>query len=139
MLSARSAILQTLRRGPAYGQVLMRRVAAATERRVSLAPGSLYPALKTLEKARLVRSWSVVPGRKRGSRRRTYYELTVRGVREAESEAKALHALVGSKQPSKMPRRAERAAILARLERVDELFEFATQMRQALLRPRSGA
>jgi PadR family transcriptional regulator PadR len=136
MLSARSAILQTLRRGPGYGQALMRRVAAATKRRVSLAPGSLYPALKMLEKGRLVRSWSVVPGRKRGNRRRTYYELTVRGVREAESEAAALDALVRSEQPSRMLRSAERAAIVTRLERVDELFEFAMQMRQALLRPR---
>ena len=139
MLSARTAILQTLRRGPGYGQLLMRRVAAATGRRVSLAPGSLYPALKTLEKARLVRSWSVVPGRTRGSRRRTYYELTVRGVREAESEAAALDRLARGERPSTMLANAESAAITARLERLDELFEFALEMRQALVRPRRGA
>jgi len=34
---------------------------------------------------------------------------------------------------------AESAAITARLERLDELFEFALEMRQALVRPRRGA
>ena len=139
MLSARTAILQTLRLGPGYGQLLMRRVAAATERRVSLTPGSLYPALRTLEKARLVRSWSVVPGRTRGSRRRTYYELTVRGVREAESDAAALHRLARGERPSRTLASTECARITARLERVDELFEFALQLRQALGRPRRSA
>lgn len=139
MLSARSAILQTLRRGPGYGQALMRDVAAATERRVSLAPGSLYPALKALEQARLVRSWSVVPGGQRGSRRRTYYELTVSGVREAESEAAVLDRLARNEQPSRPATGVELAAITARLARLDELFEFARQLRRARSRPRRGA
>jgi DNA-binding PadR family transcriptional regulator len=62
MVTARTAILQALRQGPGYGRLLMRLVSTATGGRASLAPGSVYPTLKALEKARLVRKWTVIAG-----------------------------------------------------------------------------
>ena len=56
--------------------------------------GSLYPALKELQRARLVRSWTVVPGRRRGGRARRYYELTERGVRASEAAEVAIAGLL---------------------------------------------
>ena len=63
MLTARSALLLALRQGPGYGRQLMRRLHAATGGRASLAPGSVYPALRALQEARLVRGWTVIAGR----------------------------------------------------------------------------
>ncbi len=135
MITARTAVLQALRRGPGYGRLLMRRVKEATGGRASLAPGSVYPTLRALEKSGLVRKWTVVAGRVRGGRSRTYYELTVAGVREAESEARALRGfLAGGDARETSP--AERAAMRERIERTSELFDFATDARVALARAR---
>jgi DNA-binding PadR family transcriptional regulator len=138
VVTARTAILQTLRQGPAYGRQLMRRVAATTGGRASLAPGSVYPTLKALEKARMVRKWTVIAGRARGGRARTYYELTVAGIREAEAEAAALAgiALIGRSPRQVSP--AERSDMRRRVERVAELFDFVTELRKSLDRGGHG-
>jgi DNA-binding PadR family transcriptional regulator len=138
MITARTAVVQALRRGPAYGRLLIRRVKEATGGRASLAPGSVYPTLRALEKARLVRKWTVVAGRVRGGRARTYYELTLAGVREAESQARALQAfLAGGDARGSSP--AECAAMRERIARTSELFDFAVQAREALARARKRA
>ncbi len=137
MVTARTAILQALRQGPGYGRLLMRRVSIATGGRASLAPGSVYPALKALEKARLVRKWTVIAGRARGGRARTYYELTVAGVRESEAEAAALARLaLAGRSPELSP--AERSATRERVERLAELFDFMTELRVSIGRPGHG-
>ena len=46
-----------------------------------------------------MRSWSVVPGRRRGGRARTYYELTERGVRASEADRAALLRLANPQSP----------------------------------------
>jgi len=138
MVTARTAVLQALRRGPGYGRLLMRRVKEATGARASLAPGSVYPTLRALERAGLVRKWTVVAGRARGGRSRTYYELTVAGVREAESEARALAALLGSR-PGVATTPLERAAMRERIEQASDLFDFAVEAREAIARARKGA
>ena len=138
MITARTAVLQALRRGPGYGRLLMRRVKEATGGRASLAPGSVYPNLRALEKSGLVRKWTVVAGRVRGGRSRTYYELTVAGVREAESQAHALRAfLAGGDAHETSP--AERAAMRERIARTSGLFDFAVQARDAVARARRRA
>ncbi len=139
MITTRTAILQALRQGPGYGRLLMRRVGAATGGRASLAPGSVYPALRALEKARLVRKWTVVTGRVRGGRARTYYELTVAGIQEAEAEAMALAGIALARRPAAPESPAERTAMRARVERVAALFEFAAETRDALSRARRRA
>ncbi len=139
MITSRTATLQALRRGPGYGRLLMRRVDAATGGRASLAPGSVYPVLRALERARLVRKWTVIVGRARGGRAREYYELTVAGVREADADAAALAgvALIG---PPLLPVSAvERSVLRERAERVIALFDFATEARDSLARARRRA
>ena len=139
MVTTRTAILQALRQGPGYGRLLMRRVGAATGGRASVAPGSVYPALRALEKARLVRKWTVVTGRVRGGRARTYYELTVAGIQEAESEARALTRMLSAGRSVREASAAERAAMRERIERAADLFDFATEMRESLARARRRA
>jgi DNA-binding PadR family transcriptional regulator len=138
MVTARTAVLQALRRGPAYGRLLMRRVKAATSGRASLAPGSVYPILRALEQSGLVRKWTVVAGRVRGGRSRTYCELTVAGVREAESEARALQAFLAGGDAREIPP-AERAAMRERIHRASDLFDFAIEARNALARAKRRA
>lgn len=139
MVTARTAILQALRQGPGYGRLLMRRVSTATGGRASLAPGSVYPVLKALGKARLVRKWTVIAGRARGGRARTYYELTVAGVREAEAEAAALAGIMLGDRPPLQVSASERSILQARAERVAALFDFASEARDSLARARRGA
>jgi DNA-binding PadR family transcriptional regulator len=95
MITARTAVLLALRQGPGYGRGLVRRIRSASGGRLRLAEGSVYPALRQLERSRLARSWEVVPGLRRGARSRTYYELTERGVRASAVAAAALGALLG--------------------------------------------
>jgi DNA-binding PadR family transcriptional regulator len=95
MLDARTAVLLALRQGPAYGRGLVRRIREASGEQVRFAEGSVYPALRKLARARLVRSWMVVPGRRKGGRARTYYELTERGVRASEAAVAGIAALLG--------------------------------------------
>jgi DNA-binding PadR family transcriptional regulator len=136
MLTARAATLQALRQGPGFGRQLMRRVDAATRGRARLAAGSVYPALRALERSRLVRKWTVITGRTRGGRARTYYELTVAGVREAEAEAAALLGITLLGRSPREVSEAERSAMRERVERAARLFGFAVEAREALARAR---
>jgi PadR family transcriptional regulator PadR len=139
MVTARTALLQALRQGPGYGRLLMRRVADATGRRASLAPGSVYPGLRALERAGLVRKWTVVTGGVRGGRSRTYHELTVAGVREAEAEAGALSGLLLASPSRRETPAAEQEALRARVERVEDLLDFVREARASLARTRRRA
>jgi len=121
MVSARTALLLVLRDGPGYGRELVRRIQSATAGQERFAEGSIYPALRGLEAARLVRSGRVVPGRRRGGRARTYYELTGRGVRASEAERTSLRLLLagppsratGPEEGERMRRRIELGAELS--------------------------
>jgi DNA-binding PadR family transcriptional regulator len=77
-LSARAALLQVLDY-PAHGLELIRRVHKRTGGAVSLNQGSVYPALRQLEREHLVRGWTGRPA-KGGGRPRRYYE---RGRKES--------------------------------------------------------
>ena len=121
MVTARAALGQALREGPAYGRELVRRIERATSGRVSFAEGSIYPALRRLLASRLVRSWSVVPGRRRGGRARRYYELTERGVRASEADRRDILRLAGA--ASSAPDPAEQERMRARIELGAELSE----------------
>jgi PadR family transcriptional regulator len=121
VVTARAALLQALREGPAYGRELVRRIARATSGRVRFAEGSIYPALRRLLASRLVRSWSVVPGRRRGGRARRYYELTERGVGASEADRRDILRLAGA--ASSAPDPAEQERMRARIELGAELSE----------------
>jgi DNA-binding PadR family transcriptional regulator len=133
MITARTALLQVLREGPGYGRELVRRIGRATAGRLHFAEGSIYPALRHLEAARLVRSWSVVPGRRRGGRARTYYELSERGARASEADRVALLRLAAPEGP-RLPGPDECRRMLERIELGAALSEAASSLS---LRPRS--
>ena len=74
------ALLQALQRGDSYGVDLVDCVKQMTEGKVTLKSGSVYPALRELERAGLVRlrpnpEPDPLPGRPR-----RYYALTAKGV-----------------------------------------------------------
>jgi DNA-binding PadR family transcriptional regulator len=135
VVTARTALLQALREGPGYGRELVRRVRRASAGRLRFAEGSIYPALRSLEVARLVRSWGVVPGRRRGGRARTYYELTERGVRASESDRAALLRLAAP-APPRMPDADECRRMRERIDLGAELSETALQLSARGRRPR---
>jgi DNA-binding PadR family transcriptional regulator len=139
MVSARTAVLLALRRGPVYGRELIRRIGRVTGGRMRVSAGTVYPTLRALRTARLVAAWGVVPGRKRGGRARVYYELTVAGVRQAEAEARALVELADGRRRVGGPNQATRDAMRARLLRVAELADAVARLRGSLARERHPA
>ena len=139
MVSARTAVLLALRGGPVYGRELIRRIGRVASGRMRLSAGTVYPTLRALRAARLVVAWTVVPGRKRGGRARVYYELTVGGVRQAETEASALIELAVAGRRVSGPTQATRNAMRARLERVAELADAVARLRGSLARKRRAA
>ena len=130
-LSARAALLQVLDY-PAHGLELIRRVRERTGGAVSLNQGSVYPALRQLERERLVRSWNGKSA-KGGGRPRRYYELTASGVKEARVVKQTVVSLVkGTEAATPSPR--EVAHMQERLHRCAEVSAFCMELRQALLR-----
>jgi PadR family transcriptional regulator, regulatory protein PadR len=95
MLNRRTALLQALISGPGYGLELAERVRDRSQGKMSLGQGTLYPALRALEREGLVRSWEADPTPERGGRPRVYYELTAKGAKAAQEERRALMNFVG--------------------------------------------
>jgi PadR family transcriptional regulator len=124
VLTARGALLLVLRQGPGYGREFVRRIRAASGGHARLAEASIYPALRKLEGERLLHSWRMVPGRQPGGRSRTYYELTLRGLRTANAYAMGLEALIGS-SPRLSLSKQERERMGQRIELGAELSETA--------------
>ena len=131
LLTTKAALLQALRSGPGYGRELMRRLSERAPGIVDPKPGSVYPALGSLVRKGYIRSWKVVPGGHRGGRSRTYYELTMKGVRVSESQRRLLARLAGP-----APAAAPADGIERMRERVRdgaELSAFGVELRRALL------
>jgi PadR family transcriptional regulator PadR len=93
MLNPRTALLQALISGQGYGLELAERVRDRSRGKTNLGQGTLYPALRALEREGLVRSWEADPTPARGGRPRVYYELTAKGAKAAQEEREALVAL----------------------------------------------
>lgn len=94
MISAKVALLQALLDGEGYGLDLIDRVAERTKGKVRLRHGSVYPALRALEREGLVRSWDGEPVSEIGGRPRRYYELTAEGLRYAREQRETLCGLL---------------------------------------------
>lgn len=91
LLSAKAALLQALV-VPGYGLDLIDRIRRGSGGLVDLRPGSVYPALRALEREGLV----VVrrQGAEGRGRPRRYYELTLTGVQVAMTQRTALLGLL---------------------------------------------
>lgn len=89
-ISARTAILMSLMGGRGFGLEIIERVRERTNGKICLNEGSVYPALKALEREGLLRSFDGEPLPERGGRPRRYYELTGEGRRVAREQRAAL-------------------------------------------------
>jgi PadR family transcriptional regulator len=75
-------LLAALEAGPRHGYAVMEALRAGSGGRIDLPTGTIYPALRRLEQAGLIRGrWGTASGR----RRRTY-ELTAAGTRALSGE-----------------------------------------------------
>jgi PadR family transcriptional regulator PadR len=89
-ISARTAILMSLMGGRGFGLEIIQRVRERSNGKILLNEGSVYPALKALERDGLLRSYDGEPMPERGGRPRRYYELTGEGRRVATEQRVAL-------------------------------------------------
>ncbi|HZH75764.1 MAG TPA: PadR family transcriptional regulator [Archangium sp.] len=89
-ISARTAILMSLIGGRGFGLEIIQRVRERSNGKILLNEGSVYPALKALERDGLLRSYDGEPMPERGGRPRRYYELTGEGRRVATEQRVAL-------------------------------------------------
>lgn len=95
-------LLAALREQPLYGYALAKRLAADSEGVIRLSPGVLYPLMRSMEKAGLVRAaWEEVKGERRqndpdadelAGRKRKWYHLTPKGRRRLEQRVEAHRA-----------------------------------------------
>jgi PadR family transcriptional regulator, regulatory protein PadR len=95
-VTAQAAILQALISGPAFGLEIIDRVSTRTKGKITLNQGSIYPALRDMERDGLLESYNgdeVVP--ERGGRPRRYYRLTAKGAEAAMEQAQAVSSLFG--------------------------------------------
>jgi PadR family transcriptional regulator PadR len=94
-VNAKAALLQALTSGQGYGLELIDRVAEKTQGKIRLHEGSVYPALRALEREGLIGSHRSDPLPERGGRPRRYYELTAEGRRVATQQQKTALRLFG--------------------------------------------
>lgn len=94
-VEAKTVVLQALTEGEGFGLELMERVKARTGGRTPLSEGSLYPALRELERQGLVESFEGETVPERRGRPRIYYRLTGEGRRVAQEERQEAQGLFG--------------------------------------------
>src|SRR5260370_41939790 len=94
-ITAKAALLQALVRGPSFGLDLIDRVRQQTGGRLSLNNGSVYPALRALEREGLVKSYEGETTPERGGRPRRDYKITGQGPKAAMQNRKAAGAVFG--------------------------------------------
>jgi DNA-binding PadR family transcriptional regulator len=92
--SAAFQILLALAGEDLHGYGIMRQVAAQTEGRMRLGPGTLYSSIQTLLEAKLIEELEQREDAKHGQERRRYYRLTSAGRKLARSEAERLADLL---------------------------------------------
>jgi DNA-binding PadR family transcriptional regulator len=94
LTTAEFQILLCLAGGERHGYAIMQEVAAATQGKVRLGPGTLYRSIKRLLTARLIEEGGERPDPALDDERRRYYQLTNLGRRVAAAEAARLDELV---------------------------------------------
>jgi len=94
-VTTKAALLQALIEGEAYGLALIARVKERTNGGVVLHQGSIYPALRELEREGFVTARAGEPLPERGGRPRIYYQLTAEGVRQARADQGVVIGLFG--------------------------------------------
>jgi PadR family transcriptional regulator PadR len=82
-INPKAALLQALVHGDNYGLKLIDIVKERTKGKVKLHQGTIYPALREMEKDGLVKSYEGEPLPERGGRPRVYYKITAQGRKAA--------------------------------------------------------
>jgi DNA-binding PadR family transcriptional regulator len=80
-------VLLALAGGERHGYAIMQEVAASTQGRIKMGPGTLYGTIKRLLRAGLIEESDERPDPKMDDERRRYYRLTALGQRVARAEA----------------------------------------------------
>jgi PadR family transcriptional regulator PadR len=94
-VSAKAALLQALVAGPGFGLDLIERVKKQTNGKLVLGQGSVYPALRELEREGLLESYEGEPMPERGGRPRRYYRLNALGAKVALEQREVVFELFG--------------------------------------------
>jgi PadR family transcriptional regulator PadR len=95
-ISAKAALLQALISGPGYGLDLIERVKKQTQGKLELGQGSVYPALRDLEREGFLDSYEGEPMPERGGRPRRYYKLNARGAKAAREQREVAWGVFGA-------------------------------------------
>lgn len=81
-------VMSVLRDGDLYGYRIIREIDMRSDNVFEMSEGTLYPILHSLEKGKLLSShWETEEGRKR-----KYYHLTERGVKEYEKRKEEFYS-----------------------------------------------
>lgn len=99
-------ILLALAEGERHGYAIMQEVAASTDGKLRLGPGTLYGSIKRLLADGLIVEAGERPDAALGNERRRYYRLTDLGLRVASAEAERLERLVGMARRRRLLSRA---------------------------------
>jgi DNA-binding PadR family transcriptional regulator len=78
-----------------HGYSIMRDVAARTDGRIKLSPGTLYGAIRRLLEEGLIEELDERPDPGHDDERRRYYRLTAAGYAAARAEADRMEQLLG--------------------------------------------
>jgi DNA-binding PadR family transcriptional regulator len=78
-----------------HGYSIMQDVAARTDGRIKLSPGTLYGSIRRLLETDLIQELDERPDPEHDDERRRYYRLTKLGRKVAEAEARRLVRLLG--------------------------------------------
>jgi len=124
-----AAVVLALGRGPSSGVGLMSRLREGAFGARPLGPGTLYPLLRRLERARLVRCW-VEEGRSRVGRPRHFQELTASGIAALGRVRQQLRAFGGAVATPE-PRPSAVRQMRTNLRRSFRVSSFALQLRDA--------
>ncbi|HEX6737316.1 MAG TPA: PadR family transcriptional regulator [Vicinamibacteria bacterium] len=125
-LSARAALLHGLAT-PAYGLELVERVRRHTQGFVHLRAGSVYPALRALQRQGLVQA-SQGPGPLAAGRPRRYFELTPKGQAARRAQQEALAAFFAAEPEDPPP--VDLRLMEERVRRCAQLSAFALKLRR---------
>jgi PadR family transcriptional regulator PadR len=134
-LSAKGALLQALV-VPGHGLELARRIRERSAGQVRLRPGSVYPALRALEREGLV--WGRTEARHTTvGRPARYYALTPEGVVVADAQREALAGFFRG-HPSDGPGEKGSRVMGERLRRCAQVSAFVLRLRRALIGASGG-
>jgi DNA-binding PadR family transcriptional regulator len=95
-------ILLALADGEKHGYSIMQEVAAVSEGRVKMGPGTLYGSIKRMLEGGLIIETDERPDPALDDERRRYYKLTEFGERVANAEARRLAKLVNASQAKRL-------------------------------------